>query len=123
MTPAYAEMEKRMKNTRQWPVVIVVAACCMVSAPCADLLARDVPPPSITITEDEIADSPSAAPQGDYFTIGSQQEDVERIQGEPDDKFWDGRRMIWYYGEDAVYIDFYGRVDGVENSSGKLEFR
>lgn len=114
---------RRVKNTGQWLIAIIIVACCMVSVPCSDLLARDVPPPSITITEGEIDAGASAAPQGEYFTIGSPQEDVERIEGKPDDKFFDGRRMIWYYGQDAVYIDFYGKVDGIENNSGKLKFR
>ena len=61
--------------------------------------------------------------QGNYFTLDSTQEDVVRIQGEPDSKFFDGRYFIWYYGKDDVYIDFYGRVVGADNNSGNLMFR
>jgi hypothetical protein len=92
---------------------------------CAGMLsAAQKPPADIVITSDEIANAPgSDSQQGDYFTIDSQQEDVVRIMGEPDSKFFDGRYFIWYYGKDDVYIDFYGRVVGADNNSGKLKFR
>lgn len=87
------------------------------------LCATERPPADIVITEKEIADADAGDTAGDYFTIDSQQEDVRRIQGEPDDKFFDGRYFIWYYGEDDVYFNFYGEVVGADNKSGKLKFR
>ena len=92
---------------------------------CAGMLsAAQRPPADIVITSDEIANAPGGDDQqGDYFTIDSTQEDVVRIQGEPDSKFFDGRYFIWYYGKDDVYIDFYGRVVGADNNSGNLKFR
>ena len=88
------------------------------------LSAAQRPPADIVITSDEIANAPGGdSQQGDYFTIDSQQEDVVRIMGEPDSKFFDGRYFIWYYGKDDVYIDFYGRVVGADNNSGNLKFR
>lgn len=93
---------------------------------CAGMVtAAERPPADIVITSDEIAGAPAggAGQQGDYFTLDSTQEDVVRIMGEPESKFFDGRYFIWYYGKDDVYIDFYGRVAGADNNSGKLKFR
>ena len=83
--------------------------------------ARMGTPPAITIGDEGTSDTD--AQQGDSFTTGSSDEDVRRVQGEPDDKFFDGERKIWYYGKDAVYFNFHGEVVGVENNSGNLKFR
>jgi|GEM_PF-5675242 hypothetical protein len=85
--------------------------------------ATERPPADIVITEQEIADAGGGDGSGDYFTIDSQQADVQRIQGEPDSKFFDGRYFIWYYGQDDVYFNFYGEVVGADNKSGKLKFK
>lgn len=78
-------------------------------------------PATITITAEEADDS--GGPQGDYFTIDANDDDVRRIQGEPDNKFFDGENEVWYYDGDAVYFDPYGRVVSVKNDSGNLKFR
>lgn len=104
-------------------ISLAVAAAVII---CAGMLfAAQRPPADIVITSDEIANAPTGGDgqQGDYFTLDSTQEDVTRIMGEPDSKFFDGRYFIWYYGKDDVYIDFYGRVVGADNNSGKLKFR
>ncbi len=104
---------------------IPVAAAAVVIICAGILSAGQRPPADIVITSDEIANAPAGGDgqQGDYFTLDSTQEDVVRVQGEPDSKFFDGRYFIWYYGKDDVYIDFYGRVAGADNNSGKLKFR
>ena len=101
-------------------IVICSAMVC-----CKQLLAKEPPPPDIVITGQEIAStSDNIAVQGkDYYTIDSEMDDVRRIQGEPDDKFFDGRYKVWYYGKDAVYFNYYGKVVGAENKSGNLKFR
>jgi hypothetical protein len=103
---------------------IFSAAAAAVIICAGTLFAAQRPPADIVITSDEIAKAPGGdSRQGDYFTLDSTQEDVVRVQGEPDSKFFDGRYFIWYYGKDDVYIDFYGRVVGADNNSGNLKFR
>ena len=90
---------------------------------CGDLCAKDQAS-SIEYLSDEGEVSAKHKMAGnDYFTIDSTDEDVRRIQGEPDDKFYDGDRRVWYYGKDAVYFDLYGKVVDVQDYSGNLRFK
>jgi len=101
--------------------ILFAAIICMVVLHGEALGAKMGTPPAITIGDEDTPDSD--AQQGDYFTTGSNDEDVRRVQGEPDNKFFDGERKIWYYGDDAVYFNFHGEVVGIDNKSGKLKFR
>lgn len=76
----------------------------------------------VDLTESEL-NAVDSGKQGDYFTIDSTPDDVRRVEGEPDEMFDDGRRKVWYYGKDAVYFTYYGKVVGVDNNSGKLKFQ
>jgi hypothetical protein len=104
--------------------VIAVITVCVAGLNVGSSFAADKPLPEVEITAEEIADTPTPMvpqQQGEHFTIGSTKDDVERIQGKPDEKYFDGNNMIWYYGKDAVYFDFYDRVNGVDNKSGNLK--
>ncbi len=104
---------------------LLTVGICVNSPIGKEAYAAQRPPADIVITDQEIADASSSddSSGGDYFSLDSQQADVQRIQGEPDSKFFDGRYFIWYYGQDDVYFNFYGEVVGADNNSGKLKFK
>lgn len=83
---------------------------------------QESPRPIVELSENETV-TPDDGREKDYFTIDSTPDDVRRLQGEPDDMFDDGRRKVWYYGKDAVYFNYYGKVMDVDNNSGKLKFQ
>ena len=55
----------------------------------------------------------------EYFSVGSTQEEVRKIQGTPTKIFLD----TWHYDYDSVDFDGSGRVIGYSNNSGKLKVR
>lgn len=113
-----------MKNRQKWIVAAAIIGYCVTALSGGDVLAEERPQPIIEISDQEIADAPASdkdEQKGDYFSIDSDKDDVARIQGEPTEKFFDGRNMVWYYGDDVVYFNYYGRVVGADNKSGKLK--
>ena len=90
---------------------------------CGELQAKPQASSIEYITGDDEVTQKGNMANGDFFSIDSTDEDVRRVQGEPDEKFFDGDRRVWYYGKDAVYFDVYGRVVDVQDYSGKLKFK
>ena len=106
-------------------MLIVVSALfiCVAMISCGELYARPQASSIEYITGDDEVTAKSKMAGDDYFTIDSTDEDVRRVQGEPDDKFFDGDRRVWYYGKDAVYFNVYGKVVDVQDYSGNLKFK
>jgi hypothetical protein len=112
-----------MTSLQRTASALMVAGCCMIIFAGGQVRAGSDSHP-IILTEEEIANAPvsdQGGQSGERFTIDSTKDDVERIQGVPDEKYFDGQDMVWYYGNDAVYFNFYGRVAGVDNKSGNLK--
>ena len=103
--------------------LFLAAIFSMVMIPCGELHARDQASSIEYLTGDDEASAKNKMTNGDYFTIDSTDEDVRRVQGEPDEKFFDGDRRVWYYGHDAIYFDVYGKVVDVQDYSGNLKFK
>lgn len=113
-----------MESVIRRTMAAVILAGCIGVVCCGSGIAKDKPQAGVNITEQEIEKAPAPVlpeDKGEHFTIGSYKDDIERIQGEPDEKYFDGDEMVWYYGPDAVYFDFYGRIRGVDNKDGKLK--
>lgn len=104
-------------------IVILAAVICVAIVSCGELYAKPQESSIEYITGDDEVAAKSKMTGGDYFTIDSTDEDVRRVQGEPDNKFFDGDRRVWYYGKDAVYFDVYGKVVDVQDYSGNLKFK
>ena len=104
-------------------VFFLVVLSFMVTVSCGELYARDQASSIVYLTGDAEVSAKNNLTNGDYFTIDSTDEDVRRVQGEPDEKFTDGDKRVWYYGKDAIYFDAYGRVSDVQNYSGNLKFK
>jgi len=61
----------------------------------------------------------SASGEGPYITLGSTQEEVQRIQGTPTFKL----ERVWFYGDSQVQFDSDGKVAYIWNYSKNLKLR